>query len=139
MNERNQQLDALLNELRRTKRVRRARGAAVVTGALALTLSFVLWPAGPGVYTPAPTPGPQIANNDPTPVDPPTPTVRPPTIIAVSNTVAPRSVERISDDTLLELLNTNGRRTGLIKRGDEVILDANWLSDADTTQDDRGV
>ncbi|MEM1424769.1 MAG: hypothetical protein AAGH64_12305 [Planctomycetota bacterium] len=139
MNQRDERLDTLLDELRHTARVRRARGATLLAGALALALSFVLWPAGPGATTPGPVPVPRVANSGPDPERAPAPSARTPALIAVSNTVTPTTVERISDDTLLELLNTDGRRTGLIERDGEVILDARWLSDSDGADDDRGV
>ena len=142
MSDRTPHLDALLTELKRTKRRRRQRGVATVVGAFALGLTLWLWPASPA--SPGPTPPPQAQKSSApaqdgtgAPIEVPAPVQdavassddrTPAPLIVVSSRTTPSSVERIDDDTLLRLLNTDGRRTGLIQRDGETTLDAQWLS-----------
>ncbi|GAB4548327.1 MAG: hypothetical protein Tsb0013_08840 [Phycisphaerales bacterium] len=137
MNEHDGTLDALLSEMRRVRAARRRRGVTVIVGGLALAVAATVWPVV--TPTPAPAPTPPVAINPPTaPVDPPTPTPtrdRPSPVVIVSTNTTPSTVTRITDEELIELLNTQGRPTGLIRRTGEVRLDAEWLTQTDDPAD----
>lgn len=135
-------LDTLITELRRTKRVRRTR-AACAGGALVMALiATPLLLTGPApVQTPAPS-GPTIAHGSTTPENAPSipgieaqdPSTRiavlraSTTSIPISHSTTPSVVERLDDDALLAELDRTGRRAGLIRRGGEAFLDAEWLT-----------
>lgn len=131
-------LNTLLDELRRTRRARKLRGGAVLACALALLIVTPVALLNTGTSTiPTTPPAPQIVNNSPDPaperIDAPVPRPR---IIAVSHQTTPSRVKRIDDDELLDTLNASGRRTGLIRTGNEVFLDADWLTQAGDEPDD---
>ncbi len=135
-------LDALLTELRRTKRVRRQRGLAAVTGALAIallvpTVMLIYAPATP----PAPTGGqivtaPEKTDPIPTefahqdePVTIPEPALR---LITVSTQRTASSVLMIDDEQeLIKILRETGRPTGIIRTHGRSFVDAEWLTKAD--------
>jgi hypothetical protein len=137
-------LNELLTELRRTKRTRRLRGGAVLACAVVLLVGapVVYMNSAPSPQSPAQGPsiagGPGAPESDP--IERPGPEQVAPApssrLIVVSNATAPTSVRKISDDELLDTLNSSGRRTGLIKRGNDVFLDADWLTHADDERDD---